>query len=55
MSVHNEEIARVFDEMAELLALKSENPFRIRAYQRAALNIRGHRQELSDGPCRCRP
>jgi DNA polymerase (family 10) len=48
MSVHNEEIARVFDEMAELLALKSENPFRIRAYQRAALNIRGHRQELSD-------
>jgi DNA polymerase (family 10) len=48
MSVHNEEIARIFDEMAELLALQSENPFRIRAYQRAAQSIRGHRQEISD-------
>lgn len=48
MSVHNEEIARIFDEMAELLALKNENPFRIRAYQRAAQSIRGLRQEVAD-------
>ena len=48
MSVHNEEIARIFDEMAERLALQNENPFRIRAYQRAALSVRGQRRELSD-------
>jgi DNA polymerase (family 10) len=48
MSVHNEEVARMFDEMAELLALQNENPFRIRAYQRASLTIRGQRRELRD-------
>jgi DNA polymerase (family 10) len=48
MPVHNEEVARMFDEMAELLALRNENPFRIRAYQRAALTIRGQRHELAD-------
>src|SRR5512139_1429666 len=47
MSVHNEEVARMFDEMAELLALQNKNPFRIRAYQRAAQSIRGHREELA--------
>lgn len=48
MAVHNEEIARAFDEMADLLSLESENPFRIRAYRRAAQSIRGQRRELAE-------
>jgi len=37
--VKNLEIARVFDLIADLLELKGENPFRIRAYRRAAQNL----------------
>lgn len=48
MPVHNEEIARVFDEIGDLLALKNENSFRIRAYQRAAQYIRGQQRQMSD-------
>ncbi|MEW6106473.1 MAG: helix-hairpin-helix domain-containing protein, partial [Bacillota bacterium] len=32
----NAEIASVFRELADLLELKGENPFKIRAYRRAA-------------------
>lgn len=35
----NKEIADVFEEIAELLEIKGENPFRIRAYQKANLTI----------------
>jgi DNA polymerase (family 10) len=35
----NTEIARVFEDMADLLELKGENKFKIRAYQRAARAI----------------
>lgn len=35
----NREIAEIFDDIADLLEIKGENPFRIRAYRRAALNI----------------
>lgn len=44
--VHNENIALGFEEMADLLALQGENPFRIRAYQRAAQVVRSLPQEL---------
>ncbi|HWR89410.1 MAG TPA: helix-hairpin-helix domain-containing protein, partial [Dissulfurispiraceae bacterium] len=37
----NQEIARAFNEIADLLDIKGENLFRIRAYRRAALNIEG--------------
>ncbi len=37
----NQEIARIFNEIADLLEIKGDNPFRIRAYRRAALNIEG--------------
>ncbi|HXX53463.1 MAG TPA: DNA polymerase/3'-5' exonuclease PolX [Thermodesulfovibrionales bacterium] len=37
----NQQIARIFNEMADLLEIKGENPFRIRAYRRAAQNIDG--------------
>jgi DNA polymerase (family 10) len=48
MLMHNAEIAGVFDEMADLLALQEENPFRIRAYRRAAQVIRGLSRELTE-------
>jgi DNA polymerase (family 10) len=35
----NSEIARVFEDMADLLELKGENVFKIRAYQKAARSI----------------
>jgi len=39
----NTEIARVFEDIAELLKLKKDNIFKIRAYQKAARSI----EELS--------
>ena len=35
----NQEIARIFNDIADLLEIKGDNPFRIRAYRRAALNV----------------
>lgn len=42
----NTEIAKVFQDMADLLELKGENPFKIRAYQRAARAIEHLPKEL---------
>lgn len=44
----NIEIARIFQSIAEILSIQGENPFRIRAYERAAVTIEGLPQELSD-------
>ncbi len=35
----NSEIAKIFDGIADLLEVKGDNPFRIRAYRRAAQNV----------------
>jgi len=43
----NTEVSLIFTEMADLLELKGENPFRIRAYRRAAQNIESLPQDLS--------
>ncbi len=40
------EVADIFEQIADLLELKGENPFRIRAYRRAALNLRNMTQDL---------
>ena len=37
--MNNKEIARVFTDIADLLKLKGENPFKIRAYQKAVRSI----------------
>lgn len=37
--MENQRIARIFEEIADLLEIKGENPFRIRAYRKAALSI----------------
>jgi DNA polymerase/3'-5' exonuclease PolX len=36
MPVQNAEIAAMFDQAAEFLDIEGENPFRVRAYRRAA-------------------
>lgn len=46
----NQEIARIFNEIADLLEIKGENPFRIRAYRRAAQNIEGLPKSVEDIP-----
>ena len=37
--MRNQEIARLFGDIADILQIKGANPFRIRAYQKAAQNI----------------
>src|SRR2546427_1591362 len=39
--MRNFEIAFIFNQIADLLEIQGANPFRIRAYRRAALNIEG--------------
>jgi DNA polymerase (family 10) len=39
--VRNLEIALIFNQIADLLEIQGANPFRVRAYRRAALNIEG--------------
>jgi len=39
MPVHNADIAAVFTEIAELLEIQGENPFRVRAYRNAARSV----------------
>ncbi|MCL5063367.1 MAG: DNA polymerase/3'-5' exonuclease PolX [Nitrospirae bacterium] len=46
----NQEIARIFNEIADLLEIKGENPFRIRAYRRAAQNIEGLLKSVEETP-----
>ncbi len=43
----NQQIAKIFNEIAELLELKGENVFRIRAYRRAAQNLDGLAKDVS--------
>lgn len=46
--MENAEFAKIFREIAELLELKEENPFKIRAYQKAAGNIEALSENLED-------
>jgi len=43
----NTEIASIFNNIADLLEIKGENPFRIRAYRKAAFNITGLGKDIS--------
>ena len=43
----NQEIANIFRRMADMLEIKGENPFRIRAYQRAAQNIENLAEDIA--------
>ncbi|MEZ5831793.1 MAG: DNA polymerase/3'-5' exonuclease PolX [Dongiaceae bacterium] len=46
--IRNNEIADIFDEIAELLEIQQANPFRIRAYRTAARTLRGLQREVAD-------
>jgi DNA polymerase (family 10) len=53
MSVHNKEIAEMFRRLADLLEIRGENPFRVRAYRAAAQTVeslpRSAQDMLEDG------
>jgi DNA polymerase (family 10) len=44
--MRNVEIVRVFQDIADLLEMKGENPFKIRAYRKAARTIDGLPREV---------
>lgn len=46
--IHNAEIAEAFEEIGDLLSIEGENPFRIRAYRRAARVVRSLPGELAE-------
>jgi len=48
MPVHNEDVAIIFDEMADLLEIEDANPFRVRAYRNAARSVRSLGRELAE-------
>jgi DNA polymerase (family 10) len=48
MPVHNNDIAAIFDEIADLLEIEQANPFRIRAYRNAARTVQGLGQEVGE-------
>lgn len=43
----NGEVARIFSEVADMLEIKGENPFRVRAYRRAAREIEGLSKDVA--------
>jgi DNA polymerase (family 10) len=46
--MQNPDIARLFDEVADLLEIQDANPFRVRAYRNAARTIRDFPEPLTD-------
>ena len=48
MALHNSEIADMFEQLADLLEIREDNPFRIRAYRNAARVIRGHGRSMAE-------
>jgi DNA polymerase (family 10) len=47
MPVHNADIARVFEDIADLLEISEANPFRVRAYRNAARTVGDVRLDLA--------
>ena len=48
MPVHNSDIASIFDEIADMLEIQGDNPFRVRAYRNAARSIAGLPMSVAD-------
>ena len=46
MSIHNADIAKIFEEIADLLQIEKANPFRIRAYRNAARTLNSMSGEI---------
>ncbi|MCK4619205.1 MAG: DNA polymerase III, partial [Desulfobacterales bacterium] len=43
----NQEVAAIFNEIADILDIKGANPFRIRAYRKAAQNIENLTEDIA--------
>lgn len=48
MPIHNDEIAGIFEQLADLLEIDEANPFRVRAYRNAARTLRNLTEEAAD-------
>jgi DNA polymerase (family X) len=48
MPIHNQDIAEIFDQVADILEIEGSNPFRVRAYRNAARVAAGLSQSLAD-------
>ncbi len=48
MTMHNQEIADLFDKLADLLEIDGANAFRVRAYRQAAQSIAGLSENLAE-------
>ena len=48
MKMHNNDVAELFDRLADLLEIEGANPFRVRAYRNAARLIRSLPREVAD-------
>lgn len=46
--MRNEEVARVFERVADLLEIKGESVYRVLAYRRAAEALRGHGRDIEE-------
>jgi DNA polymerase (family 10) len=47
MPVHNSDIARIFNQIADLLEISGANPFRVRAYRHAARTVEDQPQSVA--------
>lgn len=48
--MRNEEIARIFDDVADMLEIRGENFFRVRAYRNAARAVRDFPAQVAELP-----
>ncbi|MDR9501874.1 MAG: DNA polymerase/3'-5' exonuclease PolX [Desulfurivibrionaceae bacterium] len=48
MPVHNVDIAKIFEQIADLLEIQDANPFRVRAYRNAARTVSSMAREAAD-------
>lgn len=47
MPIHNSDIARIFNQIADLLEISGANPFRVRAYRHAARTVEDQPQSVA--------
>ena len=48
MPIHNSDVERIFNRVADLLEIEGANPFRVRAYRNAARTVGGLSRSVSD-------
>ncbi len=48
MPIHNNDVVDIFDEVADLLEIRNDNPFRVRAYRNAARTVAGLSRSVAE-------